>query len=145
MLVRKSTAVWKGGLKGKGTMTIGTGVFEGEYSFASRFEQGRGTNPEELIGAAHAGCFSMALSIELEQAGYRPERIDTTARVSIDKMPEGFRIRSIELETEGTVPGIDEQTFMKTAETAEKGCPVSAALTGVEIRLKARLASAEAA
>jgi osmotically inducible protein OsmC len=129
----------------KGTMKIGAGVYEGKYSFASRFEQGPGTNPEELIGAAHAGCFSMALSLVLEQAGFKPERIDTTARVSVDKVPEGFKITTIELETEGRVPGIDEKTFLEKAEAAKQGCPVSMALTGVEIRLRARLATAKAA
>jgi len=146
MLIRKSTAVWEGGLKnGKGIMRFGSGAYEGKYSFSSRFEQGPGTNPEELIGAAHAGCFSMALSLVLEQAGFKPERIDTTARVSIDKMPEGFKITTIELETEGRVPGIDETTFLEKAEAAKKGCPVSMALTGVEIKLRARLAPAKAA
>jgi lipoyl-dependent peroxiredoxin len=146
MLVRKSTAVWEGGLKnGKGTMRVGSGAYEGRYSFASRFEQGPGTNPEELIGAAHAGCFSMALSLILEQSGYKPQRIETTARVSIDKMPEGFRITTIDLETEGNVPGIDEKTFLTKAEEAKKGCPVSMALTGVEIRLRARLSQTKAA
>jgi len=145
MLVRKSTAVWKGSLKtGKGTMKLGSGAYEGKYSFASRFETGPGTNPEELIGAAHAGCFSMALSLVLEQSGYKPERINTTARVTVDKVPEGFKITTIELETEGTVPGIDEKTFLEKAEAAKKGCPVSMALTGVEIRLRARLAAARA-
>lgn len=146
MLVRKAKAVWEGGLKnGMGTMMLGSGAYEGKYSFASRFEQGPGTNPEELIGAAHAGYFSMALSLVLEQAGYKPERIDTTARVTIDKVPEGFKITTIELETEGRVPGIDEKTFMEKAEAAKKGCPVSMALTGVEIKLRARLAAAKAA
>jgi lipoyl-dependent peroxiredoxin len=146
MLVRKATAVWEGGLKnGKGTMKLGSGAYEGKYSFASRFEQGPGTNPEELIGAAHAGCFSMALSLVLEQAGYKPERIDTIARVTLDKVPEGFKIMTIELETEGRVPGIDEKTFLEKAEAAKKGCPVSMALTGVELRLRARLAPAKAA
>jgi len=146
MLVRRSTAVWEGGLKtGKGTMKIGAGAFEGKYSFASRFEQGTGTNPEELIGAAHAGCFSMALSLVLEQAGYKPERIETTARVSVDKVLEGFKITTIELETEGRVPGIDEKTFLEKAEAAKKGCPLSMALTGVEIKLRARLAAANTA
>jgi osmotically inducible protein OsmC len=146
MLVRKSTAVWEGGFKnGGGTMKVGAGAYEGRYSVASRFEQGPGTNPEELIGAAHAGCFSMALSLVLEQAGYKPERIDTTARVTIDKISEGFKITKIELETEGRVPGIDEKTFREKAEAAKKGCPVSMALTGVEIKLQARLATAKAA
>ena len=146
MLVRKATAVWEGGLKnGRGTMKLGSGAYEGKYSFASRFEQGPGTNPEELIGAAHAGCFSMALSLILEQAGFKPDRIDTTARVSLDKVPEGFKITAIDLETEGRVPGIDEKTFLAQAEAAKKGCPVSMALTGVEIRLRARLSAAKTA
>ena len=120
-------------------MKFGSGVFEGSYSFASRFEQGPGTNPEELIGAAHAGCFSMFLSAVLEMAGFAPERVHTSARVHIDKVGEGFKITTIELETEGKVPGIDEKTFREKAEDAKKGCPVSMALTGVEIRLKASL------
>lgn len=140
MPIRKAEAVWEGNLKkGKGIMKFGSGAFEGSYSFASRFEQGPGTNPEELIGAAHAGCFSMALSMILDMAGYAPERIHTVARVHIDKVGEGFKITTIELETEGRVPGIDEKTFREKAEAAKKGCPVSMALTGAEIRLKASL------
>lgn len=136
MLTRRSTAVWEGGLlKGKGTMKVGDGIFEGRYSFGSRFESDKGTNPEELIAAAHAGCFSMALSGILEQSGYRPERIATTARISVDKVGEGFRITAIELETEGRVPGIDEKVFREKAEAAKKGCPVSVALGAVDIRL----------
>ena len=140
MPVRKAEAVWEGNLlKGKGKMKFGSGAFEGSYSFASRFEQGPGTNPEELIGAAHAGCFSMALSGILDQAGFTADSIRTVARVHIDKAGEGFKITTIELETEGTVPGIDEKAFKEKAEAAKKGCPVSMALTGVEIRLQARL------
>jgi osmotically inducible protein OsmC len=140
MPVRKAEAVWEGTLKkGKGSMKFGSGAFEGAYSFASRFEQGAGTNPEELIGAAHAGCFSMALSGVLETAGYSPERIHTVARVHIDKVGEGFKITTIELDTEGKVPGIDEKVFREKAEAAKKGCPVSMALTGVEIKLQAKL------
>lgn len=140
MPVRKAEAVWSGTLKnGKGTVKLGSGAFEGAYSFASRFEEGTGTNPEELIGAAHAGCFSMALSLLLEQAGYKPERIHTTARVRIEKSGEGFNITSSELETEAEVPGIDEKKFMEQAEAAKKGCPVSQALASTEITLKARL------
>jgi osmotically inducible protein OsmC len=140
MPVRKAEAVWEGNLKkGKGSMKFGSGAFEGSYSFASRFEQGPGTNPEELIGAAHAGCFSMALSMILEMAGYTAERIHTVARVHIDKAGEGFKITTIELETEGRVPGIDEKAFQEKAEAAKKGCPVSMALTGVEIKLQAKL------
>jgi osmotically inducible protein OsmC len=146
MLVRTSKAVWEGGIKGGGTMKVGDGVFEGRYTFASRFEAGKGTNPEELIGAAHAGCFSMALALGLEQAGYRPERIATTAKVTVEKKGEGFRITTIDLDTEGVIPGIDEAGFRRNAEEAKKGCPVSVALAGVEIRLAAaRLAKAKAA
>jgi osmotically inducible protein OsmC len=146
MPVRTSLAVWEGTLKsGKGKMKLGSGAYEGNYSFASRFENGPGTNPEELIGAAHAGCFSMALSLVLEEAGYTAEHIHTTAKVHIDKKNEGFRITLIELETEGKVPGIDEKTFREKAEAAKKGCPVSMALTGVEVRLNSRLAKPMAA
>ncbi len=146
MPVRSAEALWEGNLKkGKGKMKLGSGAFEGNYSFASRFEQGPGTNPEELIGAAHAGCFSMALAMILEQAGYTPEHIHTIAKVHIDKAGEGFKITTIELDTEGSVPGIDENTFKEKAETAKKGCPVSAALSGTEIRLHAKLAEKMAA
>jgi lipoyl-dependent peroxiredoxin len=140
MAVRFAEAQWEGNLKkGKGKVKLGSGAFEGDYSFGSRFEAARGTNPEELIGAAHAGCFSMALSMILELAGYTADRIHTTARVSIDKVGEGFKITSIELDTEGKVPGIDEKTFKEKAEAAKKGCPVSVALSSVDIKLKARL------
>ncbi len=146
MIVRTSSAVWEGGLlKGKGNMKVGDGVFEGKYSFASRFESGKGTNPEELIGAAHAGCFSMALSMILEQAGYKPEKIATTAKVKVDKIAEGFKITEIDLDTEGRVPGITEEIFREKAEIAKKGCPVSMALTGVDIKLETRLGKAKAA
>ena len=146
MLTRTSTAVWKGGLRnGKGTMKIGKGVFDGTYTFASRFESGAGTNPEELIGAAHAGCFSMALALMLEQEGRKPESITTTAKVKVDKVGDGFRIVGIDLSTEGVVPGIDEAGFREKAEAAKKGCPVSAALAAVPITLEARLARAKAA
>lgn len=140
MPVRTAEARWEGNLKkGKGRVKLGSGVFEGNYSFGSRFEKAPGTNPEELLGAAHAGCFSMALSMILEQAGFTPDSIHTTARVAIDKVGDGFKITTIELETEGSVPGIDEKTFREKAEAAKKGCPVSMALAGVEITLKSRL------
>lgn len=139
MIVRTAEARWEGNLRqGKGNVKLGSGAFEGKYSFGSRFEQAPGTNPEELIGAAHAGCFSMALSLILEQAGYKVERIHTTARVSIDKVPEGYKIKGIELETEGRVPGIDDTIFREKAEAAKQGCPVSMALA-VPITLKTRL------
>src|SRR5438093_6990228 len=121
MPVRSAEAVWEGDLQGgKGTMRFGSGAWEGQYSFSSRFEEGTGTNPEELIGAAHAGCFSMALAAGLTKAGNNPTRISTKAQVSLEKVGEGFKITTIELNTEGEVPGIDEQTFLDAAETAKK-------------------------
>jgi osmotically inducible protein OsmC len=138
MPVRNASAVWEGTLKdGKGRMKFGT--YEGPYSFASRFESGQGTNPEELIGAAHAGCFSMALSARLVKAGYSPKSISTSARVHLDKVGEGFKITISELSTEAEVPGIDEKKFLEEAEEAKRGCPVSQALTGVEVKLQAKL------
>ncbi len=146
MPVRNAVAIWEGNLKnGKGRVELGSGGFKGNYSFASRFEQGPGTNPEELIAAAHAGCFSMALSMLLEQAGYAVDHIHTIAKVHIDKVGEGFKITAIELDTEGRVPGIDEKTFMKHAEDAKRNCPVSMALSGTAIKLQARLAKSIAA
>jgi len=140
MLIRSAEALWEGNLKqGKGKMKLGSGLFEGNYSFGTRFEHASGTNPEELIGAAHAGCFSMALSLILEQAGYKVDHIRTKARVAIDKVGDGYKITTIDLDTEGAVPGIDEKNFKEAAEAAKKGCPVSMALTGVEIRLSAKL------
>lgn len=137
---RKGTAEWKAGLKeGKGSLALGSGAFEGDYSFGSRFEEGAGTNPEELIGAAHAACFSMAFAGALEKAGFEPQRIRTTARVDLD-MSEGPRIGTITLETEAEVPGIDADEFQRQAEGAKDNCPVSKALAGVDIRLEARLA-----
>ncbi len=142
MPVREAEAVWEGNLlKGKGKMKFGNGAFEGAYSFSSRFESGTGTNPEELIGAAHAGCFSMALSLFLEKAGFVPEQIRTKAKVHIDKAGEGFKITVIELDTEAKVKGIGETKFMELAEATKTGCPVSVALSGTEIRLKAKLIS----
>ena len=125
---------------GHGTMRLGGGAFEGNYSFQSRFEEGGGTNPEELIAAAHAGCFSMALAHALSQAGFAPRSVETTAKVYLIKEPEGFRIPTIELETEADVPGIDAEMFQSQAEGAKKNCPVSKLLTGAEIKLTARLA-----
>jgi osmotically inducible protein OsmC len=122
-------------------MRMATGSYEGPYSFRSRFEEGDGTSPEELIAAAHAGCFSMALSGGLGGAGYEPESVETTAVVRLDKMGDGFKITQIELDTEARVPGIDESEFQAVAEAAKAGCPVSQALAAVEITLRARLAS----
>jgi lipoyl-dependent peroxiredoxin len=140
MPVRTSSAVWEGDLKsGKGKMKLGSGAFEGAYSFASRFEEGTGTNPEELAAAAHAGCFSMALAHGLASAGFTPTRVSTTARAHLEKRPEGFRIPVIELVTEAVVPRIDAKTFQEQAEAAKKGCPISNLFTGAEIRLDAKL------
>lgn len=136
MPTRNANAVWKGDLKsGKGTMKFGSGAFEGAYSFASRFEEGAGTNPEELIGAAHAGCFSMALSNELAEAGFTPESVQTKADVLLD----GSAITTITLNVDARVPDIDEDTFLEHAEGARENCPVSKALTGVTIKLNASL------
>jgi osmotically inducible protein OsmC len=137
MITRESAAQWEGSLvDGKGTMRLGSGAYEGAYTRASRFEYAPGTNPEELIGAAHAGCFSMALAGILSKAGYPPTQINTTARVHLG---DGPRITLIELSTTGIVPGMDERTFIESAEQAKKGCPVSQALAAVEIRLTAAL------
>ena len=118
---------------------MATGTYEGPYSFQSRFEEGDGTNPEELIAAAHAGCFSMALSGGLANAGYEPESIETTANVHLDKVGDGWGITNIKLETKGRVPGIDADEFQRQAEAAKEGCPVSQALKAVDISLEAEL------
>ena len=140
MPTRKANATWKGGLKdGQGQMELGSGAWSGAYSFGSRFQDGDGTNPEELIGAAHAGCFSMALSVALERAGHTPEEVKTKAKVHLEKEGEGFAIQRIELDTEARVPGLDDDTFQEHAQGAKENCPVSKALGGVEIELDARL------
>jgi osmotically inducible protein OsmC len=140
MPVRIAEAEWKGNLReGQGTMKLGSGAFEGRYSFPSRFESGQGTNPEELIGAAHAGCFSMALSAGLSKAGFTPTRIHTTAKVHLEQVGGGFAITKIELATEAQIPGIDNVTFQQQAEAAKKGCPVSKALAGTAVTLTAKL------
>ena len=140
MATRKANAVWEGGIQsGQGKVSLGSGAFEGNYSFKSRFEDGSGTNPEELIGAAHAGCYSMALSVALEQAGYTPERVSTEAHVNLKKEGEGFTIDKIKLVTEAKVPNLGEDDFQQHAKTAKENCPVSKALAGVEISLDAKL------
>ena len=138
MSVRTSSAEWKGTLKeGAGTMKVGDGAYDGPYTWASRFATGPGTNPEELIGAAHAGCFSMFLSSVLTKAGFSPTRIVTTANVHLT---DGPTISLIELNTEAEVPGLSEADLQTHAETAKKGCPVSKALAGgPEIKLVAKL------
>jgi osmotically inducible protein OsmC len=139
MAVRSSSAEWKGTLKqGSGTMKLGSGTWEGPFTFASRFESGKGTNPEELIGAAHAGCFSMFLSALLSDAGFTPTRISTTATVHLE---DGPKIALIELATEAVVPGLTADAFKTHAEKAKKNCPVSKALAGPKINLKATLRS----
>jgi osmotically inducible protein OsmC len=140
MAVRKANAEWVGALKdGSGKMAFGSGAFEGQFSYASRFEKGTGTNPEELIGAAHAGCFSMSLANLLATAGHDVRRVETTARVHLEPAEEGPSITRIELQTEAEVPGVDDEEFQRHATTAEETCPVSRALAGVEISLDARL------
>ncbi|MGD2251396.1 MAG: OsmC family protein [Anaerolineales bacterium] len=140
MPVRKAEAFWKGTLReGSGSLMLGSGMFEGPYSFPSRFEQGPGTNPEELLGAAHAGCFSMSLASGLSQAGLTPTQIHSTAHVHLEKTQMGFRITRIELDCQAEVPGIDPASFLEHAQTAKANCPVSRALAGVEITLKATL------
>lgn len=127
---RSASAVWKGGLKdGRGSISTETGVLrEAGYGFNSRFESGPGTNPEELLGAAHAGCFSMALALALEQAGHKAERIETHAAVSLDKDGEGFAITAIALTCRARVPGLGADKFKELAEATKAGCPVSKAL-----------------
>lgn len=142
MPTRRAQAEWQGNLtEGRGHMRFGSGAFEGAYSFASRFEEGPGTNPEELIGAAHAGCFSMALAADLAGAGYKPESVNTDARVHINPADGGgFEINLIELDTVARVPGIEEAEFQRIAEGTKSACPVSKALRATQIKLTARLA-----
>jgi lipoyl-dependent peroxiredoxin len=142
MAKRKATANWNGGLKGgDGTMALGSGAFEGAYSFQSRFEEGEGTNPEELVGAALAGCFSMALSGNLGRAGFDPNSVDTEAKVTIERDGDGFTITKIRLETVASVDGVEDGQFQEIAQTTKETCPVSRALGGVEtVELEARLA-----
>ncbi len=126
---------------GKRVHEAGERGVRGSYSFLSRFESGKGTNPEELIGAAHAGCYSMALSHMLASGGFTPKKVQTTANVSLEKVGDGFKITKIELNMEAQVPGIDNNKFMEFAEKAKTGCPVSQALAATPITLKAKLSS----
>lgn len=140
MPTRSSDATWEGDLPtGNGTMRVESGAYEGAYSFRSRFEDGAGSNPDELIAAAHAGCFSMALSNLLAEAGYEPESVHTTADVTLRMVEEEPTITSIHLTTEASVPDIDDATFQEHAEAAKAGCPVSKALAGPDITLDASL------
>jgi osmotically inducible protein OsmC len=141
MPTREGNAEWKGNLaRGNGTLSVGSGAFEAPYSFASRFETGDGTNPEELIGAAHAGCFSMALALALSQAGHEPESVRTTAQVTIESGGGTVAITRSDLSTEVSVDGLSEDEFRKYAEEAKSGCAVSRALGAIEIGLEAKLA-----
>ncbi len=140
MPIRSADASWEGPLQGgKGTMKFGSGAFEGQYSFSSRFEEGAGTNPEELIAAAHAGCFSMALSGALGRNETPPTRVQTTAKVHLEKAEVGFHIPYIELFCEAEVAGIDAADFARIAAATKDTCPVSKVLAGAEITLEAKL------
>ena len=144
-MIRKASAVWNGSLKeGKGTVSTESGVLSSaQYSFSTRFENGRGTNPEELIAAAHAGCFSMALSAQLGNAGITPDSIETTASLTFEKLDAGFTISKIHLDTVARIPNGDQAAFDKAAEAAKAGCPVSRALKA-EITLTAKLVTERA-
>ena len=140
---RKAEARWNGGLKsGNGNLKLGSGAFNGPYSFAGRFESGGGTNPEELLGAAHAGCFTMALSASLEKAGHPATTVTTTATVHLTKGDAGFSISGIDLVTRGVVPGVSEAEFVKFAEDTKTACIVSRALSAVPMTVDAKLATA---
>lgn len=140
MPVRKAEAVWEGDLpNGTGTMKMAN--WEGPYSATSRFQEGSGTNPEELLAAAHAGCFSMAFSKVLSDAGHIPNRIQTTARVHIEKLNGGFGVTRVELSTEVDVPDVDQDSLQDSAETAKTNCPVSQLFKGADISVEARLSS----
>ena len=140
MPTRSAKADWQGEFKrGGGSVSTETGVLDSPYNFSGRFESGTGTNPEELIAAAHAGCFSMAFAHGLSQAGFPPRRVHTTAKVHLEKSGDGFAIPRIELVTEAEVPNIDETKFREQAETAKRNCPVSKLLAAAEITLAAKL------
>ena len=140
MITRKADAHWEGELKtGKGTINLGSGAFKGPYSFGTRFEGAQGTNPEELIGAAHAGCFTMDINNRLAMAGHLPTSVSTTAEVTVDKLDGKFTVVGIALTCVGTVPGIDAATFQKFADEAKAGCIISRALAAVPMTVKATL------
>ena len=138
---RKASAVWEGGLKGgKGTFKAGSGGIGGNYSFSSRFEEGPGSNPEELLAAAHAACFSMAFSAQLEGNGTPAQRVETNAVCTVEKAAVGFKITTMKLTTRATVPNIDAAKFQELAKAAVEGCPVSQALKGnLDVQLDAKL------
>ena len=142
---RKASAVWQGGLKdGKGSISTDSGVLkQTQYSFSTRFENGVGTNPEELLAAAHAGCFTMALSAQLGSAGITPESLETTASLTLDKLDAGWTITKVHLDVAARIPGVDKAAFDKAAENAKAGCPVSRLLKA-EITMTARLVGGQA-
>ncbi len=141
MITRKADARWEGDLKaGKGNIRLGSGAFEGKYSFGTRFEGSPGTNPEELLGAAHAACFTMALSAALARAGHTPTSVDTTASVHLDKVNDAFSITGIDVVTRGVVPGLSLEEFQRFAEDTKKGCIISRALAAVPMTVAASLA-----
>jgi lipoyl-dependent peroxiredoxin len=144
-MIRKASAIWNGSLKeGKGTITTESGVLsKTPYSFATRFESARGTNPEELIAAAHAGCFTMALSAELGKAGITPESLETSAAVTLEKLDAGFTVTRIHLDVTARIPNADQAAFDKAAQDAKAGCPISRLLKA-EITMSARLVSGRA-
>jgi lipoyl-dependent peroxiredoxin len=143
MATRSGSAEWRGDLQsGTGTVTVGDHVFDGSYSYDSRFGEGEGTNPEELIAAAHAACFTMALSGALTRAGHTPEALETTAKVDLRNVDGKPTLARIDLEVEGRVPGIGDEEFQRAAEEAKDGCPVSRALAGIpEMVVAARRAA----
>jgi osmotically inducible protein OsmC len=144
-MIRKASAVWKGSLKeGKGTISTDSGVLSNtQYSFSTRFENGKGTNPEELIAAAHAGCFTMALSAQLGNAGITPETLETTASLTLEKLDAGFTVTKVHLDVAGRIPGNDKAAFEKAAQEAKAGCPISRLLKA-EITMTARLLGEQA-
>ena len=146
MPTRKASARWEGGLKnGKGTFKGESGAVDATYSFGSRFESAKGSNPEELLAAAEAACFSMALSLGLEQAGTPPTRVETRAACTVEKVGPGFKITTMKLKVRATVPNVSEEKFQEIAQATKTGCPVSVALAGVKIDLEAALEGAGAA
>ena len=146
MAERKANAEWNGGLKdGSGRIAVGSGVFEGSFSFATRFEDEPGTNPEELLGASLAGCYAMALNAALEKGGTPASNVKVEAKVFLGKDDSGFKINRIDLETTADVPGMSQEDFAKAAEETKKGCPISKALAATDITLKASLAKSAGA
>lgn len=140
MPTRKASATWEGGLQsGRGSFKGESGAIDGSYTAGSRFAEDPGSNPEELLAAAHAACFSMAFSLQLERAGHPPERVTTDAACTVERVGEGFQITTMKLTTRGRAPGIDPEKFQELANAAKEGCPVSRALAGVQIELDATL------